>query len=77
MPAFQAKTFDAVHEAAVQISIEIDAMLAALPAGADQTEIASDLMDYVASMSDHPQFVAIFTDALIARRALTELGVKF
>ena len=70
------ETEKTVGLAAVPISIEIDAMLAALPADADLSEIASDLIAELASMSDHPQFVAIFTEALIARQALTELGIK-
>jgi hypothetical protein len=30
----------------------------------------------LAAMSDHPNFIVIFTEALAARRALTELGIK-
>jgi hypothetical protein len=77
MPAEQPETIDAVRLAAVQISIEIDAMIAALPAEADPAETAFDLIAELESMSDHPQFIAIFTEALIARRVLTELGIRF
>lgn len=51
-------------------------MVAALPADTDLTEIAFDLIDNLASMSDHPQFIAIFREALIARRALIELNIQ-
>lgn len=76
MPEAQAEAFDAVHFAAARIATEIDLMMAALPADTEPTELAANLMDDVASMSEYPQFVAVFTEALIARRALTELGVK-
>ena len=77
MPAAQLETIDAVRLAAVPISIEIDAMVAALPADADLAEIADDLIFELASLSDHhPQFIAIFREALIARRVLIELGIS-
>jgi hypothetical protein len=77
MPAQQTGTIEAVRLAAIPISIEIDAMVAALPADADLAEIAGDLIAVLASTSDHPEFIAIFTEALAARQALIELGVKF
>jgi hypothetical protein len=67
---------DAVDSAAIPISIEIDRMLSGLPADADLDEIASALIVNLAAMSDHPNFIVIFTEALAARRALTELGIK-
>ena len=51
-------------------------MLGRLPADADLDEIASALIVNLAAMSDHPNFIAIFTEALAGRRALTELGTK-
>jgi hypothetical protein len=77
MPAEQPETIDAVRLAAVPISIEIDAMIAAIPADADPAEIAFDLIAELESMSDHPQFIAIFTEALIAREVMIRTGVKF
>jgi hypothetical protein len=76
MPAEQTETFDAVHFAAHPISIEIDAMIAALPAGTDLTEIAFDLIDKLEARCDCSEFIAIFKEALIGRQALTELGIK-
>jgi hypothetical protein len=72
----QSQIDDAVASAAVPISIEIDRMLGRLPANADLDEIASALIVNLAAMSDHPNFIAIFAEALAARRALTELGTK-
>jgi hypothetical protein len=78
MPAEQQKTVDdEIDWAGAQISHAIDTLLAALPVDSDRTEIAHDLMDCVASISDYPQFVAMFTEGLLARRVLTELGIKF
>jgi hypothetical protein len=71
------ETIDTVRTAAAKISFEIDAMLMALPADVDLTEIAGDLVAILALQTDHPEFIAIFTEALAARQALTELGVKF
>jgi hypothetical protein len=71
------ETIDTVRTAAAKISVEIDAMLGALPADADLDEIAGDLIAVLASKSDHAEFIVIFTQALAARQALTELGVKF
>jgi hypothetical protein len=76
MPAEQTETFDAVHFAAALISIEIDAMVAALPAGADLTEIAFELIDELEARCDCRDFIAIFKEALIGRQALTELSVQ-
>ena len=67
---------EAVHLAAVPISVAIDTMLAALPAGTDPAQVASDLMYSVALMSDHPEFIAILTEGLAARQALIELAIK-
>jgi len=61
---------EVVHRAAAPIAIEIDEMLGRLPASADRNEIAFDLIDRLKEISDHPEFIAIFADALIARRAL-------
>lgn len=72
----QSQINDAVDSAAIPISIEIDRMLSGVPADADLDEIASALIVKLAAMSDHPNFIVIFTEALAARRALTELGVK-
>jgi hypothetical protein len=63
--------------AAVPISIEIDAMLAALPADADLAEIAGELIFQLEGRCDCRDFIAILSEALIARTALTELGIKF
>jgi hypothetical protein len=76
VPAEQTETIDVVHSAAVPISIEIDAMVAALPADSDLSRIAFDLIFELASMSNHPQFIAIFREALIARRTLIEQGIS-
>jgi hypothetical protein len=75
MPAEQTETIDAVRLAAAPISVEIDAMLAALPADADLAEIAFDLIFELEAMCDRRDIIAIFKEGLIARRALTELGV--
>jgi hypothetical protein len=75
MPAEQAETSEAVRSAAVPISIEIDAMIAALPGGADLTEIAFDLINELEARCDCRDFIAIFKEALLARRTLIELGV--
>ena len=77
MSAEQSEAIELVRSAAIPISIEIDVMVAALPANVDLTEIAGDLVAILASQTDHPEFIAIFTEALAARQALTELGVKF
>jgi hypothetical protein len=68
--------FSPVHFAASRISAEIDAMLADLPADANLEEVAADLIAVVAAMNGHTDFVAIFTEAILARRALTELGIN-
>jgi hypothetical protein len=72
----QSQINDAMDSAAIPISIEIDRMLSGLPVDADLNEIASALIVNLAAMSDHPNFIAIFTEALAARQALTELGIK-
>ncbi len=72
----QSQINDAVDSAAIPISIEIDRMLSGLPADADLDEIASSLIANLAAMSDHPNFIAIFSAALAARQALIELGKK-
>lgn len=78
MSAGQTETIETVRLAAIAISIEIDAMVAALPADADLTEIAFDLIyELEAAMCDRRDIIAIFKEALMARRALTELGVDF
>jgi hypothetical protein len=64
----QSQLDDAVASAAIPISIEIDRMLVGLPAGTNLDEIASALIANLAAMSDHPNFIAIFTEALAARR---------
>ena len=77
MPPEQQKTIDdVVHSAAAPISIELDTMIAALPANADLTEIAFDWISRLEAMCDRRDFIAIFNEALIARQALTELGIK-
>ena len=75
MPAEQTETFDAVHFAALPIAIEIDAMVATLPADADLAQVAADLIYELALRCERREFVEIFTEALAARRALIELGV--
>ena len=75
MPAEQSETIVAVPRAAGPISIEIDAMVAALPAGADLAEIAIELIYELGERCDSRDFIAIFKEALTARHALTELGV--
>jgi hypothetical protein len=77
MSAGQTETIETVRLAAIAISIEIDAMVAALPADADLTEIAFDLIYELEAMCDRRDIIAIFKEALMARRALTELGVDF
>jgi hypothetical protein len=77
MTSDQSQLYEAVDAAAIPISIEIDRMLVGPPADADLDKIASDLIANLAAMSDHPNFIAIFIEALAARRALTELGIKF
>jgi hypothetical protein len=65
-----------VHVAAVPISREISAMIAALPAGTDPAELALELIYSLASMTEHPEFIGVFTEALAARHALIKLGIK-
>jgi hypothetical protein len=72
----QSQRDEAVHHAAVRISIETNEMLRRLPADADLDEVAYDLIAQLAAMSDRPEFIDIFTTALAARQALTELDVK-
>jgi hypothetical protein len=62
--------------AAVPISIEIDEMLALFLQTRGLDEIAFDLIDRLKAICGHLKFIAIFAEALIARRVLTELGVK-
>jgi hypothetical protein len=70
------QTSNPVHLAVLPIAIEIDAMVAALPADADLAEIASDLIFELDARCGSRDFIAIFKEALAARRALTELGIK-
>jgi hypothetical protein len=76
MPAPEPETINAVHLAVLPISIEIDAMVAALPPDADLAEIASDLIYKLDARCGSRDFIAIFKEALAARDALTELGIK-
>jgi hypothetical protein len=76
MTAPEPQTINAVHFAVLPIAIEIDAMVAALPADADLAEIASDLISKLDSRCGSRDFIAIFKEALAARQALTELGIK-
>jgi hypothetical protein len=50
--------------------------VAALPAGANLTEIAFDLVDELERMCDRSDIIAIFKEGLLARKALTELGIQ-
>ena len=75
MPPLQPEPFDAVRFAAIPLSIEINAMLAALPANADLTEIAVELIYELGERCDNRDFIEIFKEALTARQALTDLGV--
>jgi hypothetical protein len=71
-----AGTDDALDWAVAEISVAIERLIAALPAGADLTQVAFDLVDGVEAMgSGGADLAAIFREGLIARRALTELGV--
>ena len=72
----QEKIDRAVDLASVAISIELDRMIEALPAGANVSEVASDLVARLLDISDNREFAEILQEALIARKALTELGVK-
>ena len=72
----QSQTDEVVHRASVPISIEIDEMLSRLPADANLDEIAFDLIAQLAAKSHRPEFIAIFTEALVARQALIELDIK-
>jgi hypothetical protein len=71
----QEEAIGAVRSAAVPISIAIDAMVAELPADANLAEIAFDLIDGVEAMGSCGEIISIFKEGLIARQALTELGV--
>ena len=51
-------------------------MMAEVPPEKDLTELAEDLVYCIASESKHPNFVGIFEQAMTARRALIELGIK-
>jgi hypothetical protein len=75
MPVMQPETIEAVHMAAVPISVEIDAMLARVPADADLADIADELVAELEAMCDRRDFIDVFNKALIARRALVELGI--
>jgi hypothetical protein len=75
MPAEQPESIAAVRLAAAPISIEIDAMVAALPAGADLAEIAIELIYELGERCDSRDFITIFKEALTARLALIDLGV--
>jgi hypothetical protein len=61
----------------VPIAIEIDEMLGRLPANADLAAIAFDLIFELEAIGGRSDFIAIFREALTARRVLTELGIKF
>ena len=75
MPMMQPEIIDAVHTAAVPISVEIDAMLARVPAGADLAQIAEELVAELEVMCARRDFIDVFSKALIARRTLVELGI--
>lgn len=76
MTAPEPQTINAVHLEVLPIAIEIDAMVAALPADADLAEIASDLISKLDARCGSRDFITIFKEALAARQALTELGIK-
>jgi hypothetical protein len=76
MPAEQPEIIEAVHSAAIPISVQIDTMLAAVPSDADLAEIASDLVLELDAICDRRDFIEIFTKALAARQALFELSIQ-
>lgn len=67
----------AVDLASVAISIELDRMIETLPPGVNLSEVASDLVARLLDISDSCEFAGILQEALIARKALAELGVTF
>jgi hypothetical protein len=77
MPTEESETIEAVRVAAVPISIEIDAMVAALPDGADLSKIAFDLISELEAMCDRRDIITIFYEGLIAREVMIRTGVKF
>lgn len=79
MPAEQTETAneaDAIDLAVAEISVAIERLVAALPADADVTQVAFDLVYGVEAMGGCGEIISIFKEGLLARRALTELGVK-
>ena len=66
----------AVNLAAVAVSVEIDRMISSIP-GADPEKLAEQLLDEVSAMSGSADFVSILVKALLARKALIELGIEF
>ena len=59
------------------ISVHIDSMLSQLPEETSLEEVASALVAQIGTWSNHPEFVRFLTEALAARRALADRGVKF
>jgi hypothetical protein len=75
MPMMQPEIIDAVHMAALPISVEIDAMLARVGADADLVQIAEELVAELEVKCGRSDFIDVFSKALMARRALVELGI--
>lgn len=75
MGALQPETIGAVHKAAIPISIEIDAMLASVPADADLSQIADEFVAELEAICPRRDFIDIFAKGLMARRTLVELGI--
>jgi hypothetical protein len=69
------QTERAVSVAAGSISDELNQMFSRLPAGADRSEIAYELIYQLQERCDSREFITIFKEALTARHALIELGV--
>ena len=67
----------AVCAVAGPISVHIDNMFSQLPVGTSLEEVASVLVAQLGTCSNHPEFVRFLTEALAARRALADRGVKF
>jgi hypothetical protein len=65
-----------VASTAVEILIAIDRMMAEIPPETDLVELAEDLVSVIASESRHQSFVGILNEAMVARQALIELGIK-
>ncbi len=67
---------DALDWAVAEISVSIERLIAALPVGADLTQVAYDLIHGVEAMGNGGEIAAILNQGLVARTALSELGIK-